>query len=341
MSVRIVTDSGSDLAPDVAEALGVPVVPLSIRFGSTEYTDRVDLSPEKFYAEMEAQEQLPETAAPSPGSFAEAFQSLIADGATSIISITLSEALSATAQAARTAATTIDGVPIHIVDSASVTVGQGTLVTRAAEAARDGASVEDILASTTDLSNRTHVLGVLDTLDNLKKGGRIGNAQAMIGSLLSIKPCIDLSTGSVEEAGRQRTRKKALAWLANEIPKNATNVALGHGLAPDIDKVVEMLDVEVDRISLIGPVVGTHGGPRVIGASYTVWPTPDQAIVVVIPVRQDRGMNSQAIALLIGAGGLALGAARLVISILSYRLDASRNEQPDRNERDQRLHDAA
>ena len=114
------------------------------------------------------------------------------------------------------------------------------------------------------------MLGVLDTLDNLKKGGRIGNAQAMIGSLLSIKPCIDLSTGSVEEAGRQRTRKKALAWLASELPANATNVAIGHGLAPDIDTFIGMLNVDVDRVSLIGPVVGTHAGPRVIGLSYTV-----------------------------------------------------------------------
>ena len=270
MSVRIVTDSGCDLSPAVADELGVAVVPLSIRFGSTEYTDRVDLSPEKFYEEMAARDELPETAAPSPGSFATAFQSMIDEGASSIVCINLSEALSATAQAARTAATTVDGAEIHIVDSKSATVGQGTLVLRAAEAARDGASAEDIIASTNDLSERTHVLGILDTLENLKKGGRIGNAQAMIGSMLSIKPCIDLSTGAVEEAGRQRTRKKALTWLASELPSNAKNVSIGHGLAPDIDKFVEMVDVEVDRVSLIGPVVGTHGGPRVVGLSYTV-----------------------------------------------------------------------
>ncbi len=270
MSVRIVTDSGCDLSPEVSDALGIAVVPLSIRFGATEYTDRVDLSPEKFYEEMANRDDLPETAAPSPGSFAQAYQSLLAEGATTIVSINLSEALSATAQAARTAATTIEDADIRIVDSASATVGQGTLVLRAAEAARDGASAEEIIASTNELSARTHVLGVLDTLDNLKKGGRIGNAQAMIGSMLSIKPCIDLSTGAVEEAGRQRTRKKALAWLASELPANAKNVAIGHGVAPDIDKFVSMIDVEVDRVSLIGPVVGTHGGPRVVGLSYTL-----------------------------------------------------------------------
>lgn len=270
MPVRIVTDSGCDLSPEVAASLGIAVVPLSIRFGSTEYTDRVDLSPEQFYAEMDSRDDLPETAAPSPGSFAEAFRSLAADGADSIVCINLSEALSATAQAARTAATTVDGINIEIVDSASATVGQGTLVMRAAEAARDGASAADIIASTNDLSARTHVLGILDTLDNLKKGGRIGNAQAMIGSMLSIKPCIDLSSGAVEEAGRQRTRKKALAWLASELPANAQNVAIGHGLAPDIDTFTSMVDSPIDRVSLIGPVVGTHGGPRVIGLSYTV-----------------------------------------------------------------------
>lgn len=270
MTVRIVTDSGCDLAPDVADALGIAVVPLSIRFGDTEYTDRVDLSPEKFYAEMATRDELPETAAPSPGAFAQAFTQLLDEGASSIVCINLSEALSATAQAARTAATTIDGANIEIVDSMSATVGQGTLVWRAAEAARDGASAQDIIDTINDLSSRMHVFGVLDTLDNLKKGGRIGNAQAMIGSMLSIKPCIDLSSGSVEEAGRQRTRKKALAWLAKELPANAKNVAIGHGLADDIDTFVSMLDVDVDRVSLIGPVVGTHGGPRVVGMSYTI-----------------------------------------------------------------------
>jgi DegV family protein with EDD domain len=270
MTVRIVTDSGSDLSPEVAETLGIAVVPLTIRFGSTEFTDRVDLTPEQFYAEMESRDELPETAAPAPGAFAEAFRSLIADGASSIVCINLSEALSATAQAARTAATTIDGTDIHIVDSKSATVGQGNLVARAAEAAAAGADAQTIIRATEELSARTHVLGILDTLENLKKGGRIGNAQAMIGSMLSIKPCIDLSTGEVEEAGRQRTRKKALAWLAGQLPSGAQNVAIGHGLAPDIDTFLGMLDAEIDRVSLIGPVVGTHGGPRVIGMTYTV-----------------------------------------------------------------------
>ena len=270
MTVRIVTDSGCDLAPEVTDELGIAVVPLSIRFGRDEYTDRVELTPERFYELMANNDELPETAAPAPGAFAEVFTRLLDEGATDIVVICLSEALSATGQAARTAAGTLDDAPITIVDSKSATVGQGTIVKRAAEAARDGASADEVIALAEDLRERTHVYGILDTLENLKKGGRIGNAQALLGTMLSIKPCIDLSSGEVEEAGRQRTRKRALAWLANQLPAGATNVGVGHAMADDVDTFVAMLDGDIDRVSLIGPVVGTHGGPGVVGLSFTV-----------------------------------------------------------------------
>lgn len=270
MSVRIVTDSGCDLSPDAAEALGISVVPLSIRFGAAEYTDRVDLSPARFYAEMDTQDDLPETAAPAPGAFAAVFEQLVAEGATDIVCVMLSEALSATAQSARTAASQVTNASVHIVDSKSATVGQGTLVMAAASAAAAGSSADEVVALTQAQSAATHVFGILDTLDNLKKGGRIGNAQALLGTMLSIKPCIDLSSGAVEEAGKQRTRKKALAWLASVVPENATNLAVGHGQASDIDDFLALLDRTPDRIDIIGPVVGTHGGPGVIGLTFTV-----------------------------------------------------------------------
>ena len=269
MAVRIVTDSGSDLSPELADELGIAVVPLSIRFGNDEYTDRVQLTPEQFYAEMDKNDTLPETAAPAPGAFLEVFNGLLADGATDIVCINLSFALSATFQAAQTAADQLPDASITIVDSKSATVGQGTIVRKAAEAAREGADRDAVVALAEDLADRMHVLAVLDTLDNLKKGGRIGNAQAMLGSMLSIKPCIDLSTGEVEEAGRQRTRKKALAWLAEQLPAGASNIAIGHGMASDIDKFLSLTDAEIEHVGLIGPVVGTHGGPGVIGLAYT------------------------------------------------------------------------
>lgn len=270
MTVRIVTDSGCDLSTKVSESLGISVVPLSIRFGSDEYTDRVELTPEQFYDKMANNQDLPETAAPAPGAFAEVYTQLASEGATEIVVICLSEALSATGQSARTAGSAFSGANVTIVDSKSATVGQGTIVLKAAEAAHKGADIDAVVALATDLSERMHVFGVLDTLDNLKKGGRIGNAQALLGSMLSIKPCIDLSSGAVEEAGRQRTRKKALAWLASQLPDGATNIAIGHAMANDIDKFTSLVDGDVDRISIIGPVVGTHGGPGVVGLSYTI-----------------------------------------------------------------------
>ena len=140
----------------------------------------------------------------------------------------------------------------------------------------DGASADDIEALVESLVARTHVFGSLDTLDNLKKGGRIGGAQALIGSMLSIKPLIDISTGEVQEAGKQRTRKKSMIWLRDKLAEfgEIENLAIMHGEAPDIDDFValigEVADVSNARTEVIGPVVGTHGGPRVVGYAFTV-----------------------------------------------------------------------
>lgn len=276
-AVRIVTDSGCDLSQEYTDARGIRVVPLSIRFGDDELTDRVELTPTDFYDRMAQSDDLPETAAPAPGAFEMTFRELAAEGATDVICINMSSDLSATGQSARTAASTLgDVVNVHCVDSRSVSVGMGTLVTRAAEAASNGDDAENVLALVNDLIPRVRVIAVLDTLDNLKKGGRIGGAQAMLGSMLSIKPCIDVSTGKVEEAGKQRTRKKALGWLRETLTNagDIENLVVGHGLADDFDDFMASLDDIVDtsdaRTAVIGPVIGTHGGPRVVGVSWTV-----------------------------------------------------------------------
>jgi DegV family protein with EDD domain len=125
-----------------------------------------------------------------------------------------------------------------------------------------------------DLIRRTHVIGTLDTLDNLKKGGRIGNAQALLGSLLSIKPIIDVSSGEVEEAGRARTRRKALETVRERVVEHGKieHVRVVHGFAPDVDVMVDLLAKDIDRDSIgvgpIGPVIGAHAGPRVMGVAW-------------------------------------------------------------------------
>lgn len=274
MPVRIVTDSSADLAADVVERLGIEVVPLSIRFGDEEYTDGVDLSVSQFYDKLASSADLPETAAPSPGAFEAAFRRQADAGADAIVCINLSSGLSATLQSAQNAASAVEGLDVRVVDSRSITSGLGTEVRLAAEAAADGAGADDVVALVDDLVGRTHVFGALDTLDNLKKGGRIGGAQALLGSLLSVKPLLDLSSGEVAEAGRARTRRRALEWLRDKVFSQPAveHLCIAHGMAPDLDNMLDLLapryPADQVTVTTIGPVIGTHGGPRVMGLTW-------------------------------------------------------------------------
>jgi DegV family protein with EDD domain len=276
MTVRIVTDSASDLSHDEATRLGVDVVPLSIRFGNDVFLDREELSIDDFYRRMAESDDLPQTAAPAPGAFQEVFNRRLAEGADAIVCICLSSGVSATMESAELAAREADG-EVRIVDSRSVTAGLGVMVVAAAEAAAAGAGTLEIISMVESMRERTHVYGAIDTLENLKKGGRIGNAQALLGSLLSIKPLIDISSGVVEEAGRQRTRKKSLAWLRDKVAEHADGIetlSVMHAQADDIGDLAEMLapviDPSVTRVGVIGPVVASHGGPGVIGLCFTL-----------------------------------------------------------------------
>lgn len=275
MPVRIVTDSSCDLSDEEVRAFGIEIVPLSIRFGDEEFVDRFELSVEDFYRKMAATDVLPETAAPSPGAFEECFRKLGAEGADAVVCINISRDLSATMEAAQQAARTIgDEIDVRVLDSKSITSGLGAIVLRAARAAQDGAGADEIEALVAELVPRTRVFAALDTLDNLKKGGRIGGAQAFLGSMLSIKPIIDISSGHVEEAGKQRTRKKSLQWLKDRLRAAGAveDLACLHANASDIDDFVaelrrEFPDLEL-RVGLIGPVVGTHGGPGTMGLTW-------------------------------------------------------------------------
>lgn len=275
VAVRIVTDSACDLTTAEADDLGIEVVPLTIRFGADELVDRVELDVHQFYERMDATDVLPETAAPAPGAFETTFRRLADEGADAVVCINLSSKLSATYQSARTAAASLEGtVDVRTIDSSSITAGLGTQVLRAARAARDGATADEVVALVESLVPRTRVYGVLDTLDNLKKGGRIGGAQALLGSMLSIKPALDLSSGEVKEAGKPRTRKKALQWLADQVLAHdrVEDLAIMHGEAPDVDAVLDLLSSRYSRdeirVGHIGAVIGSHGGPRVVGACF-------------------------------------------------------------------------
>jgi DegV family protein with EDD domain len=273
MAVRIVTDSACDLAQAQVDQHGIEVVPLSIRFGDEEYVDRVELSVDDFYAKMAQTDTLPETAAPSPGAFEQAFRKLGADG-DEVVCVNLSAALSATMQSAATAAKSLEGeVAVTVVDSRALTIGLGNLVIAAAEAAEGGAGVAEVVALVDALSDRTRMWGMLDTLDNLLKGGRIGKAQQLMGSVLSIKPILDMSTGEVHEAAKPRTKKKGLLWLRDKVLEydGIENLWVMAGDPKDAGELIDLLDGtyegEINQ-GRIGPVIGTHGGPGVMGVSF-------------------------------------------------------------------------
>lgn len=275
MAVRIVTDSSSDLSAERAEQLEIDVVPLSIRFGDEEFTDRVQLSVDEFYTRLTASAALPETAAPSPGAFEEVFRGAAERGADGVVCLTLSSELSATIASAQNAARSVEGViDVRVIDSRSITTGLASQAIAAADAARRGASLDEVVALVEDMASRTHVIGALDTLEYLKRGGRIGGAQALLGNLLSIKPLLDLSTGRVEEAGKARTRRKALQWLADRTLAldEPENLSICHANAGDLDEFLALLapkyTVEQLTVCQIGPVIGTHGGPGMIGVTW-------------------------------------------------------------------------
>jgi DegV family protein with EDD domain len=282
--VVVVTDSSCDLPASVAEEFGIEIVPLTIRFGDEEFVDREELSTAEFWTRCVNSSTLPETAAPAPGQFEQVYRRAAANGATGVVVVSLSAALSATMQSAQLAARTIaddDSIEldVRVVDSRTISMGVGTIALACARAARDGVDVDDIERLAVDLAERTRVFGALDTLDNLKKGGRIGNARALLATALSIKPIIEVTGGVVEQGGKQRTRSKALKFLVDKVTSyggGIENLAVLHADCSDVDLFVEMLQPHYSGdivVGEIGPVIGTHGGRGTIGVAFQVTST--------------------------------------------------------------------
>ena len=274
-SIQVVTDSACDLSPTTAEERHVRVVPLTIRFGSEELVDRDELSSKEFWDRVITGPDMPSTAAPSPGAFQEAFLAARDSGSTGVVCVMLSSGLSATYQSACSAAEAVaDRIPVRVVDTLSVTMGQGLLVLAAADMVAEDRSLDDIEATLNDMKGRTHVYGAIDSLDYLRRGGRIGGASQLVGSLLSIKPVIHVVDGVVEVESKQRTRSRALSYLANKALEAGPLDRLGstNGAAPDFDEVLEMLRKATPDHELVtgdlGPVVGSHAGPASVGVCF-------------------------------------------------------------------------
>jgi len=272
--VAIVTDSASDIPPAEAAEHGITVAPLLVIFGTTEYRTGVDLSAERFWEMMIAPgAPFPRTAACSPGDFQAAFEAAFARGAQAVVCVTVGGKLSATQKSARIARAAMPDRDIHVVDGESASYGFGLPVLLAAEMAAAGADAETIVAMVERRLADTSFYVVLETLEYLKRGGRISATQAAVGSVLSVKPIITIANGLVETADRPRTRGKArerLFELLTEQPIERAVVL--HAQAPDIEAFADELAARagIDRsrmtVRLIGPTVGPHVGPGAYGA---------------------------------------------------------------------------
>ena len=273
-AVAVVADSASDLSPEQARQHQITVVPLLVSFGDREYRAGVDLSNDDFWRELTVPgAPFPKTAAAAPGTFKETFERLFAEGAQEIVYVGVGSKLSATLASANVARDMLADRSIQVVDSNSATMGTGFLAIHAAEKASAGLSAEQVASEVRTKIDDVKCYVALETLEYLKRGGRISAARAAIGGLLSIKPIITLEDGAVETADRPRTRGRARERLLELIAATKPHrVAVLHGQAPDIEEFARELArrTRVPRermtINLLGPSVGPHLGPGAYGA---------------------------------------------------------------------------
>lgn len=272
-AVKIVTDSTSDIPPEVARELGITVIAQVVQLGARTFRDKVDLSGEEFYRLLQATPGLPLTSQPPIGEIEALYRDLTADGS-SVVSIHVSAALSGTCNACARAATAGDlrAGAVQVVDSQAVSMCLGWIVIFAARAARAGAGQAEVVALAESMVPRTRILALLDTLEWLQRGGRIGPASAFLGTMLAIKPILYLKDGKVAPLERVRTKRRAVQRLV-EITRSfgpLDALAVVHGADPDeAAELIQMLDEvyphEQVLTSHIGGALGAHAGPRALG----------------------------------------------------------------------------
>ena len=271
MTVKVVTDSGSDISPEVAKELGITIVPVYIYFGDKDYKDGVDMGPDELYKRLAEDPIYPTTTQPMPSDFAKTYGELSED-ADAIVSIHLPAKVSGTYNAA------LQGIKIakpkcevHVVDSFSLSVGLGIIATAAARVAKAGGKLVEVLEETEKAISQTQIRGLLDTLHYLLKGGRITKAKALVGTLLKVKPILTMREGELVQAGMARSYAKGIEQLFEFVKSypNLQEVAIAHSTVPEEAKVLKkriasVIDEERIQMSRIGAGLGVHGGPGVL-----------------------------------------------------------------------------
>lgn len=278
--VALVTDSASDITFAQAAETGIRVVPLIVTFGEQSFASGVDITMDEFYERLTTPgSPFPRTAACSPDVFRATFTECLADGADAVVCVTLGSRLSATHDAARVARDAMPDAPIHLIDSGTASMTYGQVVLMAAQEAAGGADLDTVLGLIGDALARARVYVALDTLENLRRGGRISAAQAAIGSVLSVKPIITVENGLVETVDRPRTRLRARARLLDLLSERPIErMVVLHTRAPDVESFADELCLRTGvpraevEVGLIGPIVGAHVGPGAVGAAVITRP---------------------------------------------------------------------
>jgi DegV family protein with EDD domain len=271
MTVKIITDSTSDMPAEVAKELGITVIPLYVHFGNEAYRDGVDLTTDDFYKRLTTEKTNPTTSTPAPADYAKEYDRL-AEEADGILVLTISRKLSATYDSAKQALEERKSkCPIELLDSRLSLMGLGLIAIAAAKAANKGADLREVLALTKDNIPRLDMRIAFDTLEYLRRGGRIGKAQAFFGSLLKVNPILTIKDGEVYPAARERSRAKAVDYLVNFAAGYAQidEMAVEDATTPDeVDGLVERLGASFPREKIyrskVSPVIGAHVGPRVL-----------------------------------------------------------------------------
>jgi len=274
MTVKVVTDSLSDITSDMAEGLGLTVVPVYVRFGDKVYRDRIEITTDEFYYRLSHDDIWPTTTQPTPADFAEVYNRL-ANETDEILVVTLSTKLSGTYESALHAKRMVEKeCRIEVIDSETVVMGLGLIVIVAARAAQAGASLDELTALVRGAIPRSHAVMSFDTLKYLAKGGRIGKAQGLLGSLLSVKPILTVKDGVVSPLTRVRSRAAGMDYLCNYVAglAHVEELAVEHATTPDeADMLVERLSLVFPREriyrSTVSPVIGTYVGPHVLSVS--------------------------------------------------------------------------
>ncbi len=271
MTVKIVTDSVADLPPEVARELGITVVPLVLRFGAETFRDGVDLTPDQFYQKLQTSKAFPATSVPPPDAYAAAYDRL-AEEADAIVVVTVTSRLSATHEVALQATGEMKKkCRVEVVDSKTATMAQGFIAMRAAQAAKKGAKLKEVMEVVDKDIPRATFLAAFDTLEYLRRGGRIGRAQALMGSMLRINPLITLKDGLVEPAGRTRSRSKAIDQLYDFVAgySHIEELSVGDTACPEeagalCERLGAIFPRERIYRSKMTPVIGAHTGPGLL-----------------------------------------------------------------------------